>query len=118
MAQIREAAATYRELAARGVQVFLISPQPASHTRRLAGKFDVPFHFLTDIGNQAARQLGIAQKDGIPTGYALLGYESETVFPTVIITDASGKIIFADLTDSYRYRPDPQTFLRALDNDR
>lgn len=115
MAQLREAAAAYRELAARGVQVILISPQPAGHTRRLAQKFDVPFRFLVDVGNQAARQLNLAHKNGIPAGYELLGYDRETVYPTVIITDASGKIIFADLTDNYRLRPEPQTFLRAID---
>jgi hypothetical protein len=35
--------------------------------------------------------------------------------PTVIITDEQGKIIFADLTDNYRVRPEPETFLRVLD---
>ncbi len=115
MAQIREVAAAYRDLAQRGVQVALISPQPHEHTRRLAQKFDVPFRFLVDVGNQAARQLHIAHENGVPAGFGVMGYAAETVFPTVIITDASGKIILADLTDNYRLRPEPQTFLQALD---
>ena len=35
--------------------------------------------------------------------------------PTVIITDAKGKIVFADLTDNYRVRPEPETFLKVID---
>ena len=35
--------------------------------------------------------------------------------PTVVITDANGKIIFRDLTDNYRVRPEPETFLKILD---
>jgi len=37
------------------------------------------------------------------------------ILPTVIITDAEGKIIFADLTDNYRVRPEPDTFLKVID---
>ena len=44
----------------------------------------------------------------------LLGYDPDTVLPTVIITDASGKIIFVDLTDNYRVRPEPETFIQVL----
>ena len=115
MAQIREVAGLYRELAERGVQTALISPQPHEHTRRLAQKFDVPFRFLVDVGNQVARQLHIVHENGIPAGFGLMGYAAETVYPTVIMTDASGKIILADLTDNYRLRPEPQTFLQLID---
>jgi len=31
------------------------------------------------------------------------------------MTNAQGKIIFADLTDNYRVRPEPATFLKVLD---
>jgi hypothetical protein len=51
---------------------------------------------------------------GLPFGMQLLGYDSDTVMPTVIITDDEGKIIFADLTDNYRVRPEPETFMRVL----
>jgi hypothetical protein len=34
--------------------------------------------------------------------------------PTIIMTNASGKIIFADLTDNYRIRPEPETFLEVF----
>ncbi|MBB4518605.1 peroxiredoxin [Paraburkholderia fungorum] len=115
MAQIREIAAQYRELDRRGVRVILISPQPHGHTRELAQKFAVPFHFYVDRDNRAAQALGILAKDGLPAGLQALGYDSDTVFPTVIMTDATGTIVFVDLTDNYRIRPEPQTFLRIAD---
>ncbi len=115
MAQIKEVAAQYQELALRGVRVLLVSPQPHKFTRHLAARFDVPFTFLVDAGNRAARQLGIAQENGVPAGMELLGYDSETVLPTVLIVGGNGRILYADLTDSYRIRPEPAEFLRVLD---
>lgn len=115
MAQVKEITARYRELDARGVQVLLVSPQPAGHNRQLAARFDVPMRFLVDAGNRAAHALGIAAADGIPRGMELLGYDSETVLPTVLLTDARGRILWSDQTDNYRVRPEPDTFIRVLD---
>ena len=115
MAQIREIAAQYQELAQRGVQILLISPQPQGHTEALSHKFDVPFTFLVDGDNQAARTLQIAHQDGTPAGFNVMGYAAETVYPTIIITDAANNIIFTDLTDNYRVRPEPETFLRIIE---
>lgn len=115
MAQIKEVAAQYRELEQRGAQVVLISPQSESHTQALAKKFDVPLQFLIDVDNQAARKLEIVAENGLPTGMQVLGYDSDVPMPTVFITDANGKIIYADLTENYRIRPEPDAFLRVLD---
>ncbi len=115
MAQIKEVAANYRGLAERGVAVWMIAPQPQSHTASLAAKFDVPFRFLVDEGNAAARALGIAHAHGVPAGLQVLGYDSETVLPTVVITDAGGKVIWSHETDNYRVRPEPETFIEVLD---
>ncbi len=114
MAQIKEIAREYQQIAACGARVALISPQPHKNTEALARQFDVDFEFYTDEGNRAARALGIASAWGVPFGMQLLGYASETVLPTVIITDPDGKIIWADETDNYRVRPEPQTFLDVL----
>ena len=116
MAQIKEIAAQYKELEKRGVNMVLISPQPHKYTASLAEKFKVGFHFLVDKGNQVAQQLNILGKNGLPFGFQVLGYDSDTVMPTIIITDKNGKILFADLTDNYRVRPEPSTFLKILDN--
>lgn len=116
MAQIREIADQYQELSRRGVELVLVSPQPPRHTKSLAKKFDVSFNFLRDEQNLVATQLGINHDSGTPFGLEVLGYESDSVMPTVIIADEGGKIIFVDLTDNYRVRPVPKTFLEVLDN--
>ncbi len=117
MAQIKEIANQYKELEKRGVNMVLVSPQPHKYTAALAKKFQVGFHFLVDKGNQVAKQLNILGKNGLPFGFQVLGYESDTVMPTIIITDKNGKILFADLTDNYRVRPEPSTFLAVLDGE-
>lgn len=116
MAQIKEIADQYQELSRRGVKMVLVSPQPQRHTKSLARKFDVPFIFLRDENNEVAKQLNIFQQAGTPFGLEVLGYESDTVMPTVIICDEQGKIILADLTDNYRVRPEPSAFLEVLDS--
>ena len=114
MAQIKELVSQYKHLQALGVRVALISPQPHKNTMDLAEKFDVPFEFLTDVGNRAGRALGIENPHGLPMGMQMMGYDSETVLPTVIITDAGGQILWAHETDNYRIRPEPDVYLAVL----
>jgi peroxiredoxin len=116
MAQIREVSEQYKALADLGVQIVLISPQPQKHTQKLASKFDVPFIFLSDPKNESAKKLALEHPSGTPMGMEMFGYSSDTVLPTVIITDEQGKIIFADLTDNYRLRPEPYTFLKVIND--
>jgi len=116
MAQIKEIAGQYQEFAAREVAIILVSPQPHAHTRRLARKYDEPFHFLVDPGTVAAEALGIAAPGGLPAGLEVLGYATDTVLPTALIVAADGTLIFADQTDNYRVRPKPETLLAVLDN--
>ena len=115
MAQIKELAADYQALADKGAQVVLISPQPHGHTNRLAKKHDVPFNYLTDPKGAAAKQLQIDHPSGVPLGLEVLGYASDTVFPTVVITDEKGFILYVDQTDNYRIRPEPSLFLDVLE---
>lgn len=70
--------------------------------------------FLRDKNNTAAKQLGILQKWGTPMGMQMLGYESDTVLPTVVLTDERGNITFSDQTDNYRVRPEPEAFEALL----
>lgn len=114
MAQIKEIAAQYQALAEKGVQLLMISPQSHDNTASLAQKFDVPMQFLVDRDLRAAKALGIEALAGLPAGLEALGYDSDTVMPTVIITDRNRTILFADQTDNYRVRPEPETFLRVL----
>lgn len=115
MAQIREVAAEYRRLHERGVEVYLISPQSQEHSQSLAQRFDAPMQFLRDPHNQTAARLGILAKGGLPMGMQALGYESDVPMPTVFITAPGGRIVYSDLTDNYRIRPEPAEFMAALD---
>ena len=115
MAQVKEIASQYRDLAARGVEIFLISRQSAARTRALAKRFDVPIRFCVDEDGQLARRLGIEHVGGLPFLMEPLGYDGDSILPTVLMTDPSRRIIFADLTDNYRVRPEPGAFLAALD---
>ena len=113
VAQIKEIAASYQELNRRGVKVFLVSPQSEKQSKSLAKQFDAPMEFMVDKKLQAAQQLGLVHENGTPMG--MVGYKSDTVMPTAILTDEKGQVIFADLTDNYRVRPEPQTFIDMLE---
>lgn len=113
MAQVREIAAMYRDFEQLGIRVFLVSPQPAERSRALAAQFDVPFTFLVDADLALARQLDIAVGHGVPAGLPG-GWHPDTVMPTVVVTNARGTIVFADQTDNYRVRPEPDVFLAIL----
>lgn len=112
MAQVGEIAARWRDVEALGAQVVLVSPQDEAHTRSLAARHNVAFRYLRDEGLETARRLGIANDDGTPAG--MIGYESDTVLPTLVVTDGEGRIAYADQTDNYRVRPTPDTVLAAL----
>lgn len=106
MAQVRELADQCHAFLLRGITVALVSPQPQSKSAALAKRMDVPFQFLTDPGGQAARKLGIEHQAGLPLGLQVFGYDTNTVFPTLIVIDQNGKIVFVDQTENYRVRPE------------
>jgi len=113
MAQIGELVERYQQLEELGVTVCLISPQPETHTRTLSQKHEVPFRFLIDAKNAAAKSLEIAVANGVPAGLPG-GYDPDTVMPTLIVTNETGTIVFSDQTDNYRVRPEPDVFLAIL----
>lgn len=113
-AQLKELIARYKEIDALGVRVAMIAPQPHENTVGVSRTYDAKFDFLTDEGNAAARALGIEHRNGLPMGMQMLGYDSDTVMPTVIITDKNGKIVWTHETDNYRVRPEPELFLEVL----
>ena len=114
MAQIKELAQQYRQLVLSGIKIVLISPQPEKITENLAKRFNVPFIFLTDKNNQTAQKLGLNHQNGLPKGMEIMGYSSDTVFPTVVVTNKKGKIIYLDETPSFRNRPNPKEYLDIL----
>lgn len=115
VAQVREICAQYHELARRGVEVFLVSPQPEANSAALADRCDAPLRFLTDRGNRAAATLGILEKSGVPAGMQLFGYDSDVPRPTVFITGPDGTILYRDLSENYRVRPEPAQYFAVFD---
>ena len=114
MAQIKEITGQYKYLKELGAEMLLISPQPHNKSKELTESIGMEFLFLMDEQNEMARKLEIEHKSGVPIGDVVMGYEEDTVLPTVIITDEHGKIIFLDQTDNFRIRPEPSTFLAVL----
>ena len=114
MAQIREVAAEYQSLQEKGVRVALVSPQSHKQSAELAKQFSVQFDYLRDDDNQAAKVLGIIDAGGTPAGLEALGYDRDTVMPTVLILDGEGRLIYQHLTDNYRIRPEPSLFIQVL----
>ncbi|MEO8093712.1 MAG: redoxin domain-containing protein [Pseudolysinimonas sp.] len=114
MVQVRQLAEQYRELDRRGVRVALISPQRADDTAELATRFEVPMEFFVDSEGAAARALDLVQAGGTPLIYGA-GTSGDTVVPTVAITDREGTVIWLEVADNHRVRPEPQTFLTVLD---
>lgn len=89
-----------------------VSSQPVEKTKELAKKFDVPMQFLIDKDAIAAKQLDLLHKGAVPAG--MVGFGKDAVYPTVFINDADGKIIYSDLTDNYRIRPEPRELLKVI----
>jgi peroxiredoxin len=115
MTQVRELAARYRELERRGVGVALVSPQRADESADLATRFDVPMDFFIDTGGEASRALDLVQAGGVPVIFGA-GTDGDTVVPTVLIIDARGVVLWRAIADNHRVRPDPEVFLRVLDD--
>ena len=113
VAQIKALCTQYQELAELGVKTVMISPQAQDETRALAEKFNVPFIFGFDKDLNAAKALAIVHHDGSPIGMGSAA-GANTVLPTVVITDAAGKILWAHQTDNYRIRPEPSLFMSVI----
>lgn len=116
MGQINEVIAQYKALDEKNVNMVFVSPQPHKYSEELSKKHGLNFMFLTDPYNAAASILNIVDKNGIPAGFQALGYTNNSVLPTVIITNDRGEIVFADLTDNYRLRPEPESFLKIIND--
>jgi len=70
---------------------------------------------LIDAKAEGAKALGIAHLSAVPAG--LPGdFDEDSVLPTVVITDSRGVVIYADQTNDYRVRPEPELFVQVLKN--
>lgn len=114
MAQIREVSRHYQDLAGLGAEILLISPQSPTHTQALAKRFDVPMRFLQDANNRLATKLGILNKNGVPLGMDVLGYDRDAPHPTIILADRNRKIVSMEVSLNYRVRPEPNEYIEAI----
>jgi peroxiredoxin len=113
VAQVHEIASRFADLEKLGVQLNLVSSQPAEKARQLAGELSAPVRFLVDRNAEVAEALDIAERHAIPAGTAA-GYARVGAMPTTIVTNASGTILFTDQTDNYRVRPEPDIYISIL----
>ena len=112
IAQVHEIASRHADLERLGVQLNLVSSQPEDRVRELAAELAAPLRFLVDRNAEVANALDIAERHPIPPGAA--GYTASGAMPTTIVTNASGTILFADETDNYRVRPEPDIYISIL----
>jgi peroxiredoxin len=113
-AQVKELTDFEKQFDELGVKITLISPQSHEKSRNHAKRVGMNFDFLVDVDNRAAKALGILHENGLPTGFQVLGYETDVPKPTTFVLDENGKVIFADLTTNYRLRTKPEDILEAL----
>lgn len=111
-AQLADLVKEYDAISERGVEVVLVSPQSRERSAALQSRLGATMQFYVDH-NKAAHKLGIVHRYGVPLG--ILGYGRDTVLPTVLMTDEAGKLIYVDLTDNFRIRPQAQTLIEVLD---
>lgn len=114
VAQVQEMADAYKELNELGADVYLISSQTEKASKQLSEKFNAPLNYLVDSNNSVAKHLGIDHIEGVPVGTRGSDYDPNTAMPTVIITNTDNQVIFADQTDNYRVRPEPDVFIKVL----
>ena len=114
VAQVQELASHYQELKKQGYQIIFISSQNVSKTKLLGKKLNIDALFLTDENNTYGNAAGLTDKNGLPLGLEVLGYQSDVYYPTLVITNEKGLVQYLDVTDNYRIRPEPEVFLNII----
>ena len=113
LAQIDELYKRSQELNDLNIKVHLISSQSIELTKDLALKYSIPFNFFIDHNGATAEYLEIALKNGVPFGL-VKKYGSDSLMPTLVVTNAQNTIVFTDQTNNYRVRPEPDVYLSIL----
>jgi peroxiredoxin len=114
VAQVKELVAHYQEIEALGYQINLVSNQNQEHTQSLGNSLNIHANFFVDENAEYSKALGLFDKGGLPLGLELLDYQSDVLYPAIIITDRNGIVRFFDVTDNYRDRPEAALILEEL----
>ena len=73
-----------------------------------------PHHLrLLDADLAIASQLGLLEKAGVPEDHRK-EYGEDTVWPTALVVDRNGMIVYSYLSKSISDRPDAKVLLQAL----
>lgn len=113
VAQVKEIASQYQSLADMGVQTLFISPQNQQESIILSRRFKIPGIFASDNDFECAQALGIKHEHGSPK---LTNHnQTDTIYPTIIILDKNGSVIWFDATNNYLVRPEPIQFIPIIE---
>jgi len=113
--QVENLTKVYKEIAASGARIILLTPQPLETTRRVADFFEVEFEFWLDESLHVTKQLGLLLPAGVPDEFRR-EYGQDTVWPASLVIDASGIIRYSGISKFVVDRPNPEKILNVVKN--
>ncbi len=111
--QVKNLTGYYKDIVDLGARLILVTPKPLETTRRVAEFFEVEFDFWLDDSLAVAKQLELLQPEGVPKSYNK-EYGPDTVWPTAVVVDRNGTIVYVNLSKFIADRPDPKVLLEAI----
>ncbi len=111
--QVENLSVHYKDIVDLGARLILVAPKPLETTRRVAEFFEVEFDFWLDTDLAIARQLGLLEKSGVPEDHRK-EYGEDTVWPTALVVDRNGVIVYSHLSRTISDRPNPKVLVQAL----
>jgi peroxiredoxin len=111
--QVEDLTRHYKEIVALGARLIFITPKPLQTTRRVAEFFKVDFEFWLDESLTLTRRFGLVMSGKVPVD-SRGEYGEDTVWPTVVVVDATGIIRYTHLSRYIFDRPQPERLLKTL----
>ena len=111
--QVKNLTKYYKDIVDLGARLIFVTPKPLETTRRVAKFYEVDFDFWLDDSLAVARQLGLLLPEGVPKSH-VGEYGSDTVWPTSLVIDSEGQIVYVNLSKFIADRPDPKALLGAI----
>lgn len=113
-------------LSAQGIALVAVSPQTPEGSEAAVANGSLEFPVLSDPGNVLSRALGIVTEPSADAraAHTRLGFDvadsnadatGDIPFPTVLVVDADGKIVFADVHVDYTTRTEVTEILAVTD---
>lgn len=110
----------------RGVGLVAISPQTPTGSEQTVTNGELEFTVVSDPGNLLTRALGIVTEPSSDAraAHTQLGFDvadsnadatGDIPFPTILLVDADGRVVFADVHVDYTTRTEVADIVAALD---